>query len=116
MKKIVSNDTNSPMYVNGQMVPPGESVVVTVPDEAAPAPEPAAPTLGEEVALLLKKPVKDLVPELPGLSDDALNMMDLLEGGDEKPRTTLLEAIGVERVRRADALLAEKNKTPQDPA
>ena len=106
MKKIVTNDSNSPMYVSGQMVPPGESVMVDVPDEALPPAAPVAPTLADEVALLLKKPVKELVGELAGLSSDALDMMDVLEGGAESPRSTLMTAIGTEQMRRADALLA----------
>lgn len=115
MKKMMTNDSNSPMYVSGQMVPPGESVMVDVPDEAAPLPEPPAPTLADEVALLLKKPVKDLVPELGSLSGDALDMMDVLEGGSDNPRSTLLTAIGTEQMRRADELLAAQT-TPPKPA
>ena len=109
MKKLVTNTTASPMYVMGQMVPPGESVLVDAPDVAAPAPEAPAPTLTDEVALLLKKSVKDLVPALAGLSSDALDMMDVLEGGAESPRTTLLTAIGTEQMRRADEKLKGDN-------
>lgn len=105
MKKMMTNDTNSPMYVSGQMVPPGESVMVDVPDDALPPAEPPAPTLADEVALLLKKPVKELVPALAGLSSDALDMMDVLEGGADSPRSTLLTAIGTEQMRRADEKL-----------
>lgn len=109
MKKIVTNDTNSPMYVGGQMVPPGESVMVDVPGELAPPAEPAAPTLAEETVLLLKKSVKELVGELGSLSSDALDMMDVLEGGSDNPRSTLLTAIGTEQMRRADAKLQSDN-------
>lgn len=113
MKKIVTNDTNSPMYVGGQMVPPGESVMVDVPEEALPPAAPLAPTLADEVALLLKKPVKELADELPSLTSDGLDMMDVLEGGSKQPRTTLLTAIKTEQVRRADELLQSKNSDEQ---
>ena len=109
MKKIVTNTTESPMYVMGQMVPPGESVMVDVPDVAAPPPEAPAPTLADEVAVLLKKPVKELVALLASLSSDALDMMDVLEGGGENPRSTLLTAIGTEQMRRADEKLKGDN-------
>lgn len=87
------------------MVPPGESVMVEVPDDAAPPAPPPAPTLAKEVAELLKKSVKDLVAELPDLNSDTLDMMDVLEGGGDSPRSTLMTAINAEQMRRADEKL-----------
>ncbi|WP_367846457.1 hypothetical protein [Rhodoferax sp. WC2427] len=105
MQKIFTNDTNSPMYVRGQMIPPGEQVMLEVPDEAAPLAAAPLPTLAELVALELKKPVPELVAGFAATGDDALDMMAALEGQADKPRTTLLTALADERIRRADAKL-----------
>jgi hypothetical protein len=95
MNKFIENKTNSPMYVGSQMIPPGEGAMVQVPDEAA-----------EPVALLLKDSVKAITASLDQLSDDTLAMMAALEGGADKPRTSLLTAISDEVIARADAALA----------
>lgn len=105
MKKFVENTTNSPMYVGGVMIPPGEGVMVEVPDEHVALAPPPTSTLAEQVALLLKDPVKTIAATLEGLSDDALAMMSALEGGAANPRSTLLTAIGQEQIRRGDAAL-----------
>jgi hypothetical protein len=110
MKKYFENTSNSPMYVHGTMVPPGEGVLVDMPgnDEAA-APA-AAPTLAEQVALLLMASVANILKDLAHLSDDTLVMLATLEGQAETPRKTLLAAIGTEQIKRSDAVLeAAKN-------
>ena len=105
MKKLIVNDTNSPMYSGSQMIPPGEQVMVDVPDEPT-EPAPAAePTLAEMVAGYLKKSVADLVKDLPDASHDALTMMQAVEAQAEKPRKSLLTAIADELIKRADAAL-----------
>lgn len=105
MKKPFENTTNSPMYISGTMVPPGEIVLIDVPDEGpAPAVE-AQPTLAEQVALLLKKPVKDISESLGNLNDDTLDMMTALETAADKPRVTLMTALAYERLKRADGKL-----------
>nr|WP_315242063.1 hypothetical protein [uncultured Albidiferax sp.] len=105
MQKIFTNDTNSPMYVSGQMIPPGEQMMLEVPDEAAPPADAPVPTLAELVALELKKPVAELVAGFSALSTDALDMLEALETQAKKPRTSLFTALADERIRRADAKL-----------
>lgn len=110
MKKPFENKTNSPMYVSGVMVPPGEMVLVDVPDDA-PQGAPDAPhlTLAEQVFELLAGKVAAVTAALPGLSEDALAMAQALEEGAPKPRQTLLTALANERIARADAALALKS-------
>ena len=106
MNKFVENTTTSPMYVMGVMVPPGEGAMVQVPDEAVEVVAAAEPTLADQVALLLKDSVKAITASLDTLSDDTLAMMAALEGGAERPRSSLLTAISDETLARADAALA----------
>lgn len=107
MQKTVYNDSASPMYVLGQMIPPGETLVVSVPDEAPTEPtQPhGGPTLEQMVRELLDRPVSDLVAYLDTASADALDMMAALEAQVAKPRKTLLSAIAQEQMRRASAEL-----------
>ena len=103
MKKPFENKTNSPMYVNGQMIPPGEICVVEVPDEHLPVAEVAAPlTLADQVELLLKGNVATIVAGLPELNSDALTMMAALEDQKPKPRSSLLLAIADAQIKLAD--------------
>ena len=112
MKKFITNTTNSPMYVSGTMVPPGEGALVEVPGNEDVAPVAAVPTLADDVAALLKKSVAALLTDLPRLSGDALGMMEALENSAEKPRSTLLTAIAHETMVRANAAIeAEKERT-----
>lgn len=54
-----------------------------------------------ELAALRKKAIKDIVPELPGLADDALRALTEAEQGAENPRESLLAALAAEAQRRA---------------
>lgn len=106
MNKFFENKTNSPIYVAGVMIPPGEGVLVLVPDEPLTAVATAAvPTLAEQVALLLKDSVKAITASIANLNNDTLEMAAALEGAGEKPRTSLLAAIAQEQLSRANALL-----------
>lgn len=109
MKKLFTNTTNSPIYVGGVMVPPGEMVMVEVAGEPTAAEVEHKPTLAEQVALLLESSVAELVKSLDSLNDDTLEMMAALESGAEKPRSTLLAALSDEKIKRADAALANSN-------
>lgn len=106
MKKFVENTTRSPMYVGNTMIPPGEGKLVDVPDEApaTPAAAPAGPSLVDLVAALLGRPIKAVLPDLPGLTHEALELAEAAELAGQK-RKTLLDAISAERMRRADAKL-----------
>lgn len=110
MKKVVTNTGNSPMYMMGQMVPPGEMVVVDVPDEAQAVVDTVpAPTLAEQVAELMGLSVPKLSAELSSLHADALDMLQALEEAAPKPRQTLLVALADERIKRAnDKLVSDK--------
>jgi hypothetical protein len=111
MKQFIQNTSNSPMYASGTMIPPGEGMLVEVPGNEDVAAIVLVPTLADDIAELLKKSVAHLVPELPALSGDALDMMVALENSAEKPRVTLLTAIATEQMARADAaMLAEKER------
>lgn len=106
MKKFVENTGNSPMYVNGTMIPPGEGVVVDVPDEGAPAVDvEAVLTLADQAALLLQGNVATVVEGLAGLNADALAMMSAVEGQAKKPRGGVLTAIADAQIALADAKL-----------
>lgn len=105
MKKYFENKTNSPMYVSGVMVPAGEGAMVDVPHEDTSASAEAAPTLAEQVALMLRDSVAKIVASLGELNADALDMVEALEGSAAKPRTSLLSAVADERIKRADAAL-----------
>lgn len=105
MKKFFENKTNSPLYVNGTMVPPGEGVMVEVPDEDVTVVTEQPLTLAEQVALLLKDSVAKIAASLGELSDDTLEMATALESGAAKPRASLLTALADERIKRADKAL-----------
>lgn len=105
MQKVFENTGKSPMYVAGSMIPPGEMRSIEVPDEPTEPVVAVEPTLADLVAEALKKPVAELVKELPGATEDALKMMHALEGQAKKPRTSLVTAIADELIKRADQAL-----------
>ena len=105
MQKLITNTTNSPIYVMGKMIPPGEVGVVDEPGDAAPADAPHEPTLAELVADLLKGSVDTVKEQLPTLSLDALDMATALEQAAAKPRKGVLTALEDARLAAADAKL-----------
>ena len=105
MKKYIENTTNSPLYVGGLMIPPGEGYMVDVPNEPLDCVAPEIETLAEKVADLLKSKVADIVKGLPELNGDALAMMSALENQAAKPRASLLVAIADAQIALADAKL-----------
>jgi hypothetical protein len=93
------------------MIPPGEGKLVEVPHEA-PLPqegEPQGPNLVELTATLLDKPLAQIVPDLAGMTNEALDLAESQEQAG-KNRKTLITAIQAERIRRAD----EKLQAEQD--
>ncbi len=107
MKKYVENDTAHMIYVGGCAIAPGEGREVEAPGEAREAaPAPAEPTLAEQVALMLKDSVKKISASLDALNGDTLDTMAELEAAADKPRSTLLEAISDEKIKRANDALA----------
>lgn len=113
--KYIENDTDSPIYVGGRMIPPGEGRDVDErmlhPDmREAPAADLGAPepTLDEQLEQLRLKGVKTITEGLPSFKQEALDRLYELESLGEMPRKTLLASIDAERIRRANALLDQE--------
>lgn len=111
--KHISNDTPNVMFVGGKMIPPGEGRDIDERDlppehrEPAPEPEPEAPSLDDELGVLLNEgTVKELTGLLPSLTIESLDRLAELERAREHPRKTLLEALADEALRRANEALA----------
>lgn len=108
--KHIENTTSAPIFVGGKMIPPGtgrDIDVALLPPEHHAAPDaPEAdqpPSLHEQVAQLREQSVKEIAAELPGLKQEALDMLLEAEQGAAKPRTSLVAAIEAERLARANA-------------
>lgn len=121
--KHITNDGAEIIYVGGKMIPPGEGRDIEealLPPEHRDAPtaqQDAPPSLDEMLAELLHKPVKELIDGLGGMTQEALERMETLEGESKKSRKTLLEAIAAEKMARADEAMqnermAEELKKP----
>lgn len=122
MQKYVENTGKNPMYVGNTMIPPGEGKLVEVPERAAApvAAPPQGPNLVELTATLLDKPLAQILPDLPGMTNEALDLAESQEGAG-KNRKTLITAIQAERIARANAKLdgaaaAEREKAQHDAA
>jgi hypothetical protein len=112
------NETAHTQFVGGRMIPPGEGR--DVPLMYLPAthrPEPEAPVLHTEPSLdelladLLRLGVKNIVVQLPGLTNEAIDRLEALEReatAPAVPRKTLLEAVGAERLKRAAATFQDE--------
>lgn len=115
VKKYIENPGPNTLFVGGIMIPAGEGREVEThePVEANESAQEQTPSLDEQLAEELKKPVKELIEGLGELTHEALERMEALEGEAKKPRTSLLSAIAEEKVRRADEALrlAELDKT-----
>lgn len=110
--KSIENTTGSPLFVGGKLIPPGESRdidVALLPPERCDAPaqaaEPAAPGLAAQVQALHAHSVKEIVAELPALTQEAFELLCQAEAEHAKPRSSLLAALDAERIRRANAQL-----------
>jgi hypothetical protein len=109
VQKYFENKGKSPMYVGNTMIPPGEGKMVEVPTPratVAPA-APQGPSLVELIAKLLGKALAQILPDLPGMTNEALDLAESQERAG-KNRKTLLEAIQAERIARANAKLEEE--------
>jgi hypothetical protein len=122
-KKYVENSGNSPLWVSGILIAPGEGREVWVADEAPTvaqelpsAAELADAALTAELEVLRGKSVAAITPELAGLTQEALDQLSAMEQADPIPRKTLLEALGNEMIRRADAALTSDNLDAGAPA
>lgn len=111
-KRYLQNDTAQTKFVGGVMIPPGEGRDIDecflppgLPDEAASLEPPAGgeqkPDLLQNLKDTLALPIKDIKPLLEGFSDETLAQLEALEGEQQAPRKGLLEAIGEEKLARA---------------
>ena len=106
-KRYVHNPTAAVMFAGGVMIPPGEGRDIDAtflpPEggEEAPASDTPPPDPDANLRDLLAHPLKDLVPQLEGLSTETLDRMAALEAEHAKPRNTLLSAISVLKLERA---------------
>lgn len=108
-KKYVENTGDSPMWVGGVMIVPGEGREVEVADDApAPAEE---PEVDPDAALreLLAGNVAAVAAALEGLGADTLVRLRTLEAAADKPRKGVLDAINVAAIAVADAALNLKS-------
>ena len=104
MKHAITNDTESPRFIGGRMIPPGETVVVDVeelppeyrPEAVPPEPEPEVDRIVEIAAFKASL----IVPILPDLSDEDLARLQSIET-EGSARKTVLEAIAGESLKRA---------------
>lgn len=110
--KYIENTTASPLFVGGKLIPPGEGRdidVALLPPEHQPGPaaplEQAEPTLADLVEALRAQAVKAIAAELPGLTNEALDLLEQAEAGQKSPRKGVHDAIAAERLRRASAQL-----------
>lgn len=108
----IENRTANAIFVGGKLIPPGSGRDIDealLPPERLGAPEqdgqPPEPTLAEQVAELHARSVKNITAELPGLKQEALDMLREAENASSKPRSSLLEALDAEHLRRADEQL-----------
>ncbi|MDP1886652.1 hypothetical protein [Polaromonas sp.] len=105
MQRYVENKTPNTMYVGNSSIPPGEGRMVEVADVISqPEALPHVPSVDELVAELLKGTVAKVSEALAGLTHEALDRAELLER-DGANRTTLLAAIGAEKLQRSNAAL-----------
>lgn len=112
-ERYVENPGPNTMFVAGFLIPPGEGRTVREEYSTEPAAaddaKPLAPADGElaeagiDHAALLAKPLRELVPLLPGLGEQDLADLATAEGARETPRSTLLNAIAAEQLTRAQA-------------
>lgn len=108
----ITNPGDSPVFVGGKMIPPGETRVFTEaelpPEYKAPAPVAAAQAAGPDEALLLilAATVAQVVAGLPDLSDEELARLALLEA-EGKDRKGVLEAITALQLERAENAVLE---------
>lgn len=111
-RRYVHNPSGLTVFHGGVMIPPGEGREVDADALGAEpsgndAPAPADPGAGgapeAAVAELLAHPLKELLPKLPALADEALAELARAEGEHAAPRKTLLAAIAELQLERARA-------------
>jgi signal transduction histidine kinase len=112
MGHYIENDTGSPKYVAGRLIPPfsgrhfeDEDLPPELRPQAVALVVDQGPSLDEQLVELLRGNVKAVTDALPGLTFEALERLASLESSDAGARKTLLQAIEAEKLRRADEQL-----------
>lgn len=110
--KYIENTGPDVMYVGGKMIQPGEGRDIDTDLLPAELQDPSTapgvdsiPSLLDLVRELLAKNVKMITAELPGLTQEALDLLLEMEADAATPRTSLLGAIKSEHIKRAAATL-----------
>lgn len=114
-KTYVSNDSDTPKFIGGKLVPPGEGREFEVDDVAGSAlaavldvTREASDTLvlltpSESLQALIAASVKTIVATFGTMTLAQLDELEAAERAAVAPRTTLLSAIAQERLDRAQA-------------
>ena len=122
MPRYITNDTASPIYVAGRMIPPFDGRHFEdheLPPEHKPqavVEDAAAPSLDDQLQELRSGSIKEIHPKLEGLTYEALDRLAELEVADNGGRKGLLQAIDEEKLRRADAQLEADQAAQRDAA
>jgi hypothetical protein len=103
-KQYIENTGDSPKWVNGILIAPGEGREVEIADEAPAVVE--EPQADPDALLheLLGENVEGVKSALPGLSDETLKRLQVLET-EGKARKGVLEALADAQIALADAKL-----------
>lgn len=104
MKHPITNHGKTNMHVGTAVIRPGETRMVDdhlVPPNLRPQATPASSAPINPVAALIAGKAAEVIAALPALSDDDLAQALALESGSQKPRTTVLQAIDADKLRRA---------------
>lgn len=116
MKEIpVQNSGETTIYVGAKAVPAGETRMFhehEVPQHLRPSAAKVKvkdkPNPNAELLTILDHAIKKIVPQLPSLTDEALDILEAAEQAG-KTRDSLMKAFTEERLRRAAADETEKN-------
>lgn len=106
MKVPYTNHSDVYVFIGGVMIPPGDTREVDgrlMPGYGLPG-EPGekgdAPVAADPLVSILAGPVKGILAGLDALSDDEVEQLIALENGSDKPRSSLLEGLYAELLRR----------------
>jgi hypothetical protein len=107
MKYPVTNNGKTNLHVGTAVIRPGETRMVDdhlVPPNLRPQATPASSLPVDPVVTLIAGKAAEVIAALPALSDDDIAQVLALESGSQKSRTTVLQAIDAEKLRRAALL------------